>query len=116
MKKYFCKTKFSFLCTPIDIDFCVCVFLVVKLEVDAELVRLARLVSNAFLYTTQDAVIANDLSLPLNLVTIENNSFRVQIETRSPANSGIFSAFRIQEETLKSSNSSEKMCEIASQI
>ena len=31
MKKYFYKTNFSFLCTPIDIDFCVCVFLVVKL-------------------------------------------------------------------------------------
>ena len=46
------------MCTPIDIDFCVCVFLVVKLggevdaELDAELVRPARLVSNAFLYTT----------------------------------------------------------------
>ena len=41
MKKYFYKTKFSFLCTPIDIDFCVCVFLVVKLdgEVDAEFGR-----------------------------------------------------------------------------
>ena len=41
MKKYFYKTKFSFLCTPIDIDFCVCVFLVVKLggEVDVEFGR-----------------------------------------------------------------------------
>ena len=41
MKKYFYKTKFSFLCTPIDIDFCVCIFLVVKLdgEVDAEFGR-----------------------------------------------------------------------------
>ena len=41
MKKYFYKTKLSFLCTPIDIDFCVCVFLVVKLggEVDVEFGR-----------------------------------------------------------------------------
>ena len=41
MKKYFYKTKFSFLCTPIDIDFCVCVFLVEKLggEVDVEFGR-----------------------------------------------------------------------------
>ena len=41
MKKYFYKTKFSFLCTPIDIDFCVCVFLVVKLggELDVEFGR-----------------------------------------------------------------------------
>ena len=34
MKKYFYKTKFSFLCTLIDIDFCVCVFLVVKLDIN----------------------------------------------------------------------------------
>ena len=41
MKKYFYKTKFSFLCTTIDIDFCVCVFLVVKLvgELDVEFGR-----------------------------------------------------------------------------
>ena len=41
MKKYFYKTKFSFLCTPIDIEFCVCVFLVVKLggELDVEFGR-----------------------------------------------------------------------------
>ena len=41
MKKYFYKTKFSFLCTPIDIDFCVCVFVVVKLvgELDVEFGR-----------------------------------------------------------------------------
>ena len=41
MKKFFYKTKLSFLCTPIDIDFCVCVFLVVKLggELDAEFGR-----------------------------------------------------------------------------
>ena len=41
MKKYFYKTKFSFLCTLIDIDFCVCVFLVVKLgeELDVEFGR-----------------------------------------------------------------------------
>ena len=41
MKNFFYKTKFSFLCTPIDIDFCVCVFSVVKLggEVDAEFGR-----------------------------------------------------------------------------
>ena len=41
MKKYFYKTKFLFLCTPIDIDFCVCGFLVVKLvgELDVEFGR-----------------------------------------------------------------------------
>ena len=54
MKKYFYKITFSFLCTPIDIDFCVCVFLVVKLggELDVELVRLARLVSISGFPTT----------------------------------------------------------------
>ena len=41
MKKHFYKTKFLFLCTPIDIDFCVCGFLVVKLvgELDVEFGR-----------------------------------------------------------------------------
>ena len=41
MKKYFYKIRFSLLCTPIDIDYCVCVCLVVKLdgEVDAEFGR-----------------------------------------------------------------------------
>ena len=65
MKKNFYKTKFSFLCTPIDIVFCVCVFLVVKLDVELDvefgrgLVRPPRLVSNAFLYTTKYVVIVN---------------------------------------------------------